>query len=116
MALRATREPAAGRPQLRTRCQGDAALHRGAVPHRRHVRLLLPERRAAECVRRVRRVPEETAAVLAEFADSGFVNLVGGCCGTTPRTSRRSPGSSRAASPGSPSSLPRPCGSPASSR
>src|SRR3954462_13813038 len=28
--------------------------------------------------------PEETAAVLAEFASSGFVNLVGGCCGTTP--------------------------------
>ena len=28
--------------------------------------------------------PDETAAVLVEFADSGFVNLVGGCCGTTP--------------------------------
>ncbi|WP_104523600.1 methionine synthase [Blastococcus atacamensis] len=28
--------------------------------------------------------PEETAAILAEFAESGFVNLVGGCCGTTP--------------------------------
>ena len=28
--------------------------------------------------------PDETAAVLEEFAESGFVNLVGGCCGTTP--------------------------------
>ncbi len=28
--------------------------------------------------------PAETAAILEEFADSGFVNLVGGCCGTTP--------------------------------
>ncbi|TFV62523.1 methionine synthase [Geodermatophilus sp. DF01-2] len=28
--------------------------------------------------------PEETAAVLAEFAEAGLVNLVGGCCGTTP--------------------------------
>ncbi len=28
--------------------------------------------------------PEETAAIIAEFADSGFVNIVGGCCGTTP--------------------------------
>ncbi len=28
--------------------------------------------------------PEETAAIVAEFAASGFVNLVGGCCGTTP--------------------------------
>jgi 5-methyltetrahydrofolate--homocysteine methyltransferase len=28
--------------------------------------------------------PQETAAVLGEFADAGYVNLVGGCCGTTP--------------------------------
>jgi 5-methyltetrahydrofolate--homocysteine methyltransferase len=27
---------------------------------------------------------EDTAAILREFAQSGFVNLVGGCCGTTP--------------------------------
>ncbi|MEO5851056.1 MAG: methionine synthase [Nocardioides sp.] len=28
--------------------------------------------------------PEETAATIEEFAGAGFVNLVGGCCGTTP--------------------------------
>jgi 5-methyltetrahydrofolate--homocysteine methyltransferase len=28
--------------------------------------------------------PEEMAALLAEFAASGFLNIVGGCCGTTP--------------------------------
>ncbi len=28
--------------------------------------------------------PDETAAILSEFADAGFLNLVGGCCGTTP--------------------------------
>jgi 5-methyltetrahydrofolate--homocysteine methyltransferase len=28
--------------------------------------------------------PAQTARLLAEFAQSGFVNLVGGCCGTTP--------------------------------
>jgi len=28
--------------------------------------------------------PEETAAVIGEFAESGLVNLVGGCCGTRP--------------------------------
>ncbi|MEO7775329.1 MAG: methionine synthase [Steroidobacteraceae bacterium] len=28
--------------------------------------------------------PEETAAILAEFAERGFLNMVGGCCGTTP--------------------------------
>ncbi|MEE9142517.1 MAG: methionine synthase, partial [Gammaproteobacteria bacterium] len=29
--------------------------------------------------------PEEMAEVIGEFARSGFVNLVGGCCGTTPQ-------------------------------
>src|SRR4051812_17684183 len=28
--------------------------------------------------------PEETAGILGEFAQAGLVNLVGGCCGTTP--------------------------------
>ena len=28
--------------------------------------------------------PDETAAMLAEFARAGLLNLVGGCCGTTP--------------------------------
>ncbi|WP_374969067.1 methionine synthase [Terrabacter sp. BE26] len=28
--------------------------------------------------------PEETAAIVGEFAQAGLVNLVGGCCGTTP--------------------------------
>ncbi|MCM3515297.1 methionine synthase [Nocardioides sp. P86] len=28
--------------------------------------------------------PEQTAAVVGEFAEAGFVNIVGGCCGTTP--------------------------------
>ncbi|MFO1053388.1 MAG: methionine synthase [Planctomycetota bacterium] len=29
-------------------------------------------------------LPETTARLLREFADAGFVNLIGGCCGTTP--------------------------------
>ncbi len=29
-------------------------------------------------------LPEETAALIKDFAASGFVNIVGGCCGTTP--------------------------------
>ncbi|WP_299592452.1 methionine synthase [uncultured Microbulbifer sp.] len=28
--------------------------------------------------------PEQTAAIVAEFAQSGFLNILGGCCGTTP--------------------------------
>jgi len=29
-------------------------------------------------------LPEDTSRMIGEFARSGFVNLVGGCCGTTP--------------------------------
>ena len=28
--------------------------------------------------------PEETATILNEFAHAGLINIVGGCCGTTP--------------------------------
>ena len=55
LALGAARPAAARRPQLRARRQGDAALRRRALPHRRHLRLLLSERRPAQRVRRVRR-------------------------------------------------------------
>ncbi len=33
--------------------------------------------------------PEETAAQLGEWAGSGLVNILGGCCGTTPEHIRR---------------------------
>ena len=33
--------------------------------------------------------PEETAEILTEFGESGLVNIVGGCCGTTPEHIRR---------------------------
>ena len=55
LGLDPARQPDRGRPQLRARRQGDAALHRGDVTDRRLVRLLLPQRRAAQRVRRVRR-------------------------------------------------------------
>lgn len=28
--------------------------------------------------------PHETAAIIREFSEEGFINIVGGCCGTTP--------------------------------
>ncbi|MDH5329569.1 MAG: homocysteine S-methyltransferase family protein, partial [Aquincola sp.] len=28
--------------------------------------------------------PEVTAALMEDFAKSGFLNIAGGCCGTTP--------------------------------
>ena len=34
--------------------------------------------------------PAEMAALMGDFARSGFVNLVGGCCGTTPEIGRAS--------------------------
>ncbi len=33
--------------------------------------------------------PDQTGAFMADFAESGFVNIVGGCCGTTPDHIRR---------------------------
>ena len=60
--------------------------------------------------------PDETAAILREFAESGFVNLVGGCCGTTPAHIAAIAGAVAARSAVPPArSRPR-CGSPASSR
>ena len=32
---------------------------------------------------------EETAAQVREWAENGLVNIVGGCCGTTPAAHRR---------------------------
>jgi len=29
-------------------------------------------------------LPDETATLIRDFAESGFVNIIGGCCGTTP--------------------------------
>ncbi len=51
LELRAPRPPAGRRPQLRARRRRDAALRRRAVAGRRHVRVLLPQRRPAQRVR-----------------------------------------------------------------
>ena len=41
--------------------------------------------------------PPQTARLLGEFAQSGFVNIVGGCCGTTPDAHPRDRGRGRGA-------------------
>ena len=51
LALGAARPPDRRRAQLRARRQGDAALPGRAVAHRRHVRVLLPQRGAAQRLR-----------------------------------------------------------------
>ena len=47
--------------------------------------------------------PKETAVHLGEWADSGLVNIVGGCCGTTPAHIRAIADASATAKPRSPS-------------
>ena len=43
--------------------------------------------------------PAETSTMLGEFARSGFVNIVGGCCGTTPEHIRAIVGAVRGVAP-----------------
>ena len=67
------------------RRQPDAAVRRRAVAHRRRVRQLPSQRRAARTPSaNTTRLPPETARLLREFAEAGVLNIVGGCCGTTP--------------------------------
>ena len=51
--------------------------------------------------------PEKMAAVLREFAEQGLVNLVGGCCGTTPDHIRAFADAVRGLPPRRPASPPR---------
>jgi 5-methyltetrahydrofolate--homocysteine methyltransferase len=43
-----------------------------------------PQRRVAQRLRWLRRTPEIMAEQIGEWAKSGLLNIVGGCCGTTP--------------------------------
>ena len=47
-------------------------------------RLVLPERRLPNAFGEYDETPQRQAGYVADFADAGLVNLVGGCCGTTP--------------------------------
>jgi 5-methyltetrahydrofolate--homocysteine methyltransferase len=53
--------------------------------------------------------PQQTAAILGEFAASGFVNMVGGCCGTTPEHIRAMVGAVSNSPPRALPSLDRAC-------
>ena len=57
LAVDPPRATAHGRTELRARCRGDAAAHRGDLGRRRHVAVRVPQRRAAERARRLRRGP-----------------------------------------------------------
>jgi 5-methyltetrahydrofolate--homocysteine methyltransferase len=53
--------------------------------------------------------PAETAAILREFAGSGFLNMVGGCCGTTPEHIRMIAAAVEGFAPRSVPVIPRAC-------
>jgi 5-methyltetrahydrofolate--homocysteine methyltransferase len=53
--------------------------------------------------------PEHTAAILGEFAASGFLNMVGGCCGTTPAHIRAVVRAVAGVPPRTPPRIPRAC-------
>ncbi|GKW47996.1 methionine synthase [Halomonas sp. NCCP-2165] len=53
--------------------------------------------------------PEEMAAIVAEFAASGLVNIIGGCCGSTPEHIRAIAESVRETAPRAVPERPRAC-------
>ncbi|MBS0378090.1 MAG: methionine synthase [Proteobacteria bacterium] len=53
--------------------------------------------------------PGETAAILGEYGEAGLVNIVGGCCGTTPEHIRQVAGAVRGRAPRRVSQIERRC-------
>ena len=51
--------------------------------------------------------PEGMAKIVAEFMQEGWVNIVGGCCGTTPEHIRQIAAQAQQYAPHRPSELPR---------
>ena len=79
------RRAADRRRQLLARRGADAAVRRGPRAHRDDLHGVPSERRAAERVRRATTSSRPTrAASCASSREAGLVNVVGGCCGTTP--------------------------------
>ena len=73
-----------GRTKLRIGRQADARAHRRAGARRRHAHLRLSECRVAKRVRSLRRKPGDNGRADGRICRFGIVNIVGGCCGTTP--------------------------------
>ena len=80
----AHRQPAVDRAELRDRSRVHDGPHPHAARDGEHARLLLSERRAAERGDEVPGDAREPRRQLERFVDHGWLNIVGGCCGTTP--------------------------------
>ena len=73
------------RLELRARGQGDARSCGGDCAARRHAGLRLSQRAGRPTSSATDdESPEFMAELIGEFASAGLVNIVGGCCGTTP--------------------------------
>ena len=84
LALGAARPSLLGRPQLRAWRKRDARASQGDIGRRRRFCVRLSQCRTAERLRADDESPEAMAAQIGEFAAEGLVNIVGGCCGSTP--------------------------------
>ena len=81
----ATRLAGLGRIELRARRRADARAYRRAwrgSATRSFAPIRTPACRTSSGT--ITRGPEEMARHLGEFAETGLINIVGGCCGTTP--------------------------------
>ena len=75
------------RHQLRAGAEGNAAVHRGAGGHRADLcqrAIRTPACPTRCCPRAFPRRRRRFAPQLQDWAQNGWLNIVGGCCGTTP--------------------------------
>ena len=98
LELGAPRAAAVRRAQLRARRRAAAAVRRGAgAASPTPTSAPIPTRGSPMPSASTTRAPEQTAEILGEFAEAGLVNIVGGCCGTTPQHIRARARGGRAA-------------------
>jgi 5-methyltetrahydrofolate--homocysteine methyltransferase len=77
-------EPHQRRAELRARIRADAAVHRGALGVATVHTSLYPNAGLPNAMGGYDETPEHMARVAREYAEAGFVNFIGGCCGSTP--------------------------------
>ena len=83
---------ARGRPQLRARRDGSCGRTcRSWRASRTRYVCAYPNAGLPNAFGEYDETPQETAEILREFADVGLLNIVGGCCGTTPEHIRADP-------------------------
>ena len=84
LGLGRAREPARRRRQLLARRRRDAAVRRRPVGHATTWVACYPNAGLPNEFGVYDEQPHDTSRLLGEFARDGLVNIVGGCCGTTP--------------------------------